>query len=219
MLRCPTPRAAAGWFAALLALPTLHAAGTVQVRCLDDKDRPVADAVTWLMPLDTTVAVTPPAQPAVIEQKGEEFHPYVTPVVVGTRVSFPNNDTVQHHVYSLSPAKRFEIPLYSGESKEAVRFDKPGVVTLGCNIHDWMVAYVVVLASPYFAKSDASGAAIISGLPAGRYRLTVWHPRHPDELTREVTVTGTEATPQVITLKLKPDRRIRRAPDATGEGY
>ena len=215
----PANRAAAGLLAALLTLPALRAAGTVQVRCLDDKDKPVADAVTWLTPLDTPVTVTPPAEPAVIEQKGEEFHAYVTPVVVGTRVSFPNHDTVQHHVYSLSPAKRFEIPLYSGESKEAILFDQPGVVTLGCNIHDWMVAYVVVLASPYYAKSDATGSATISNLPPGRYRLAVWHPRHPDELTREVTVTGTEATPQVITLKLKPDRRIRRAPDASGEGY
>jgi len=205
--------------AGLLILATARGAGTVQVRCLDDKDQPVADAVIWLTPLDRQVAVTPPAAPVVIEQKGEEFHPYVTPVVAGTRISFPNHDTVQHHVYSLSPAKRFEIPLYRGESKEAILFDRPGIITLGCNIHDWMAAYVVVLATPYYAKSDATGSAAIAGLPPGRYELAVWHPRHPDELKRAVTVSGTEAAPQVITLKLKPDRRIRRAPDATGEGY
>ena len=212
-------RAAASLLAALLVPPVLHAAGTIQVRCLDDKDRPVADAVTWLVPLDAPVTLTPPAEPVVIEQRGEEFHPYVTPVVVGTRIAFPNHDKVQHHVYSLSKPKHFEIPLYSGESKEPIVFDQPGVVTLGCNIHDWMVAYVVVLDSPYYAKSDTAGAATIAGLPPGRYRLAVWHPRHPDELTREVILTGNEAAPQVITLKLKPDRRIRRAPDASGEGY
>ena len=214
-IRCPV----AGLLACLLAIPAARAAGTVQMRCLDAKDLPVADAVTWLTPLDTTATVTPPAEPVVIEQKGEEFNPYVIPVVVGTRISFPNHDTVQHHVYSLSKPKRFEIPLYSGESKEAIVFDQPGVVTLGCNIHDWMVAYVVVLTSPYYTKSDATGSAVITGLPPGRYRLEVWHPRHPDELTREVIVSGAEATPQVITLKLKPDRRIRRAPDASGKGY
>lgn len=208
-----------GLLLGLLSLPAARADGTVQVRCLDAKDQPVADAVIWLTPLDTTATVTPPAEPLVIEQKGEEFHPYVTPVVVGTRISFPNHDTVQHHVYSLSKPKRFEIPLYSGESKEAIVFDQPGVVTLGCNIHDWMVAYVIVLTSPYYAKSDATGSAMITGLPPGHYRLAVWHPRHPDELTRDVVVAGAEANPQVITLKLKPDRRIRRAPDASGEGY
>jgi plastocyanin len=215
LARCFT----AGLLLGLLSLPPARAAGTVQVRCLDAKDQPVADAVIWLTPLDTTAAVTPPAAPVVIEQKGEEFHPYVTPVVVGTRISFPNHDTVQHHVYSLSKPKRFEIPLYSGESKDAIVFDQPGVVTLGCNIHDWMVAYVVVLTSPYYAKSDATGSAMLTDLPPGRYRLAVWHPRHPDELTRDVVVAGAEANPQVITLKLKPDRRIRRAPDASGEGY
>jgi plastocyanin len=210
---------AAGLLSGLLAAPAARAAGAVQVRCFDVKDQPVADAVIWLTPLDATVTVTPPAEPMVIEQQGEEFHPYVTPVVVGTRISFPNHDTVQHHIYSLSKPKRFEIPLYSGESKAAILFDQPGVVTLGCNIHDWMVAYVVVLATPYFARSGETGAAMITGLPPGRYRLEVWHPRHPDELTREVIVTGTEATPQIVTLKLKPDRRIRRAPDASGGGY
>ena len=208
--------------AALLgSLPAaaVRAAGTVQVHCVDTKNQPVADAVAWLTPLDVTPVLAPPAKPLVIEQQDQEFRPYVTPVVVGTRISFPNHDTVQHHVYSVSKPKPFEIPLYRGESKEAVLFDHPGIVTIGCNIHDWMIAYVLVLATPYYAKSADAGIAVISSLPPGHYRLEVWHPRLAAEVTRAVTVAETDTSPQVITMTLKPDRRIRRAPDASGGGY
>jgi plastocyanin len=197
----------------------VRAAGTVQVHCVDTKNQPVADAVAWLTPLDVTPVLAPPAKPLVIEQQDQEFRPYVTPVVVGTRISFPNHDTVQHHVYSVSKPKPFEIPLYRGESKEAVLFDHPGLVTIGCNIHDWMIAYVLVLATPYYAKSADAGIAVISSLPPGHYRLEVWHPRLAAEVTRAVTVAETDTSPQVITMTLKPDRRIRRAPDASGGGY
>ena len=196
-----------------------RAAGAVQVHCVDTKDQPVADAVAWLTPLDVMPVLAPPAEPLVIEQQDQEFRPYVTPVVVGTRISFPNRDTVQHHVYSVSKPKHFEIPLYRGESKEAVLFDHPGLVTIGCNIHDWMIAYVLVLATPYYAKSADAGIAVISSLPPGHYRLEVWHPRLAAEVTRAVTVAETDTSPQVITMTLKPDRRIRRAPDASGGGY
>jgi plastocyanin len=147
-----------------------RAAGAVQVHCVDTKDQPVADAVAWLTPLDVMPVLAPPAEPLVIEQQDQEFRPYVTPVVVGTRISFPNRDTVQHHVYSVSKPKHFEIPLYRGESKEAVLFDHPGLVTIGCNIHDWMIAYVLVLATPYYAKSADAGTALIGSLPPGHYR-------------------------------------------------
>lgn len=197
----------------------MRANGTVQVQCVDTKNQPVADAVAWLTPLDTTPLLAPPAEPLVIEQQGQEFRPYVTPVVAGTRISFPNHDTVQHHVYSVSKPKHFEIPLYRGESKDAVLFDNPGLVTIGCNIHDWMIAYVLVLATPYYAKSADAGTALIGSLPPGHYRLEVWHPRLAAEVTRAVVVAETDTSPQMITMTLKPDRRIRRAPDAADGGY
>jgi plastocyanin len=198
----------------------LHAAGTVQVVMKDDKGQPVPDAVASLTLLDAPPPpVTPPAEPVVILQENEEFSPYVTALVAGTRVAFPNHDKVQHHVYSLSKAKKFELPLYSGEAKELVVFDQPGVVALGCNIHDWMVAYVVVLATPYFDITGATGTVSLARLPAGRYRLEVWHPRLAATVNREVVITASDDATQVISVTLKPDRRIRRAPDATGGGY
>lgn len=213
----------AGWLVglALASLALARAAsdaGSVRVEIRDPKAAPVADAVASLVPLDRTAAVTPPAEPAVIVQDQEEFRPYVTAIVVGTHVSFPNRDKVQHHVYSHSKARRFEIPLYRGEAKAPVLFDQPGVVTLGCNIHDWMSAYVVVLATPHFATSKDDGLVTLAAVPAGRYRLEVWHPRIAATVTREVTVANDPAT-QVISVTLKPDRRIRRAPESGAGGY
>jgi plastocyanin len=196
------------------------AAGTVQVVLNDAKGKPVADAVASLTRLDAPVPTpTPPAEAAIITQKDEEFHPYVTPIIVGTRVNFPNEDSIQHQVFSQSEAKTFDIPLYRGAPKEAVLFDKPGVVTLGCNIHDWMKAYVVVLATPYFSKAVDDGKATIGQLPAGRYHLEVWHPLLAGKVDREIVIRATDDTTQVIALTLRPDRRIRRAPDAGGAGY
>jgi hypothetical protein len=155
----------------------------------------------------------------VITQEGEEFSPPVTPVVAGTRIVFTNRDKIQHHVYSLSKTKRFEVPLFGAESKPSVLFDQPGVVALGCNIHDWMSAYVVVLATPYFAKTPADGTVTLSGLPPGLYRLEIWHPRLASDTRRELTVAAGEAPVQTISVVLKPARRIPRHPDAAGGSY
>lgn len=194
------------------------ASGSVRVEIKDPKGTPVGDAVASLTPLDAPPALTPPAEPAVIVQDKEEYQPYVTAVVAGTRISFPNRDKVQHHVYSQSKAKPFEIPLYRGETPEPVRFDQPGVITLGCNIHDWMSAYVVVLATPHFEKSQGDGIVNLTALAPGRYRLEVWHPRATQTVTREVTIANDEAS-QAIAVTLKQDRRIRRAPEGGAGSY
>ncbi len=197
----------------------LRAAGTVRVVTKDPTGLAVPDAVAYVVALDAPVPVQPPAEPVAITQHDQMFDPYVTPVVVGTSVVFPNRDNVQHHVYSVSPAKKFEIPLYKGESTAAIVFDHPGPVTLGCNIHDWMVAYVFVLSTPYFAKTGADGAADITGLPPGRYRLEVWHPRLAGKVGRELTIAESGDTTQVVSVTLRPDRRIRRAPDGGSSDY
>lgn len=204
-------------FAPLLAVAATTG-GRVRVEIKDPKGAPVADAVASLLPLDAPVQVSPPGEPVVVTQDREEFQPYVTAVVTGTRVAFPNRDKVQHHVFSLSKPKPFDLGLYRGDPKELVTFDQPGVVTLGCNIHDWMSAYVVVLATPHFAKTAADGLAPIGSLPPGNYRLEVWHPRLKTTVTRDLTVTA-DALTQVISVTLGIDRRIRRAPESGAAGY
>ncbi|MBI5423401.1 MAG: methylamine utilization protein [Opitutae bacterium] len=184
----------------------------------DAKGELVPDAVISLYALDgQNSPPAEPGEPVEIVQKDQEYMPYVTVVRVGTEVVFPNKDSIQHHIYSLSKAKRFEKPLYAPGSHEAVLFDQPGIVTLGCNIHDWMVAYVVVLPTPYFAKTDAAGVAQLH-LPAGRYRIEVWHPRLSAPDVREAKI-GPGAAPLDYALKLKPDRRIRRTPEGKASGY
>ena len=205
------------------------AASDVSFKITDAKNSPVADAVVSLVPLDAPPAlslsngakISPPAAPLEISQSSQEFSAYVTPLVVGTTVVFPNRDNVAHQVYSLSPAKKITFPLYKPGNEGTVVFDQPGVVVLGCNIHDWMSAYVVVLATPLFAKSASDGAATIGGVAPGRYRAEVWHPRLAKIETRELTIADNASPPNALTfaLTLKADRRIRRAPDATGGGY
>lgn len=206
--------------ASAVAAPRL-AAGAVIVNVKDAKGQPVADAVISLVALDAAMPVPRPApgDPVVIAQHGQEFDPYVNAVVVGTRVGFPNHDKIHHQVYSLSTTKPFEIPLYGPGVTQTVLFERTGIVTLGCNIHDWMAAYIVVLETPWFAKTAAAGAASITALPAGRYRLDVWHPRLTGESRREVVVPAGDAATQTISVTLKADRRIRRAPDGAGGGY
>jgi plastocyanin len=177
----------------------------------------VADAVVSLHPLDGA-AVPPPTAAGEVAQQNQEFTAYVTVVQAGTRVVFPNKDTVQHHVYSLSKARKFELPLYNPGQNESIVFDTPGLVTLGCNIHDWMLAYLVVVPTPWFAKTDAQGLATVTA-PAGRYRLELWHPRLSAALAQEITLTAAATDQRDFALTLKPDRRIRRGGATKSGGY
>jgi hypothetical protein len=102
------------------------------------------------------------------------FVPHVLPIQTGTTVTFPNSDNVRHQVYSFSPAKRFQLPLYAGTPAAPVVFDKPGVVAIGCNIHDQMSAYLVVVDTPFFGRT-ADGRVELSGLPGGKYDVRVWY--------------------------------------------
>ena len=202
---------------ALLGAFARAGAGELSITAKNAKGEPVADAVVSLTPLDA--AVPPPVRDAAgeIGQKDQEYTSYVTVVQAGSKVVFPNMDSVQHHVYSLSKTKKFELPLYNPGAAESLVFEVPGLVTLGCNIHDWMLAYLVVVPTPYFAKTDGAGAARVSA-PAGRYRLELWHPRQAAPLAEEITLADTAATRE-FTLTLKPDRRIRRGPESKSGGY
>lgn len=155
-----------------------------------------------------------------MDQVNSQFVPAVLAVRAGSLVRFPNNDQIRHQVYSFSPAKKFELPLFQGTTAAPVRFDQAGLVTVGCNIHDWMLGYIVVLDTPYFGKSGSDGRVQIDA-PAGSYTLRVWHPRikgaalsEPlvltrDALQRRVTVQTTGTAPAVA----PPDDRVRALQD------
>ncbi len=154
-----------------------------------DDGAALADAVVLLTPL-AGARPAPPAE-AVIQQVNRTFLPLVTVVPVGSRVAFPNLDRIRHHVYSFSPAKKFDIKLYAGDPPAPVLFDRPGVVVLGCNIHDGMLAFVVVTEAPFFGKTGADGRVRLAGAGAGEYRAQLWHPRLGERLEeRRLTLQG-----------------------------
>ncbi len=146
-----------GTCAALAPLLAIPASIEAQVR--DPAGKPVADAVVFAMPASGPLE-TRGTRIVEVEQLDREFVPHVSVIQTGTSVSFPNRDPILHHVYSFSPAKSFESKLYTGKSPSEVRFDKPGIVTLGCNIHDWMLAHVAVVSTPHFARSNDRGVAL-----------------------------------------------------------
>jgi plastocyanin len=148
-------------------------AGMVTVNVATPSGAAAADAVIVLDPLDAT----PPMhrETAIIDQINKRFAPRVSVVRTGTTITFPNSDRIRHQVYSFSPAKTFSLKLYAGSPNTPVIFDHPGLVVLGCNIHDSMLAFVAVVDSPYFAKTTEAGTVSLS-LPAGRYRLLAWQP-------------------------------------------
>lgn len=155
-------------------MPLAHAA-TVSVQLQDTAGKQLADGIVFLESREAKHLAKPIAG-AEIAQISKQFAPRVLVVPVGTAVTFPNRDTVRHHVYSFSTIKPFEIKLYTGTSANPVVFDKPGIAVLGCNIHDNMSAWVLVVETPYFAYGDAKGAASLRDVPAGNYHLRVWHP-------------------------------------------
>ena len=146
----------------------------VEVRDLSGK--PLVDTVVFVTPVSGSAHRPAHTPRTSIDQVNKEFKPLVSIIETGTEVSFPNSDNVRHSIYSFSPAKPFSAKLYSGKQTPPVVFDNPGLVVLGCNIHDAMVAWVVVVDTPYFAKTGADGAAAIKGLKAGDYLLNVWYP-------------------------------------------
>lgn len=146
----------------------------LELSVVDDKGNPLKDAVAALVPAQKIDYAAVPT--AIMDQRQNMFVPGVLAIRVNTQVRFPNSDDVRHHVYSFSPAKKFELRLYHGMTADPVLFDKPGTVVLGCNIHDSMVAYIYVVETEYFAVADAQGKISLVA-PAGKYQLQVYHPQ------------------------------------------
>src|SRR6185437_15441331 len=133
--------------------------------------------------------------------KNLQFDPFVLIVPVGANVSFPNRDPVRHHVYSFSPTHPFELKLYGKDETRSVRFDKAGVVALGCNIHDNMVAFIKVVDTPFAAKTDDKGLAVLKGLPVGQVPVRIWHPYLKAARTSICTISWPEPEAGAATVR------------------
>jgi plastocyanin len=194
-------------------MPAVAAAGSLEVRVLGRDGAPVPEVAVYAEAADADSGAPAGAAPAAgretMNQRGLAFDPHVLVVQTGTQIVFPNNDDVRHHVYSFSPANRFDLTIDSGSvHAEPLVFDEPGLVTLGCNIHDNMLAYIRVVDTPHFAKTGGDGIASLA-VPAGRYQVHVWTPRLPQKslpepVAIEIAASGTSALDFLFGSKLYP---------------
>ncbi len=152
-------------------------AGGISATALDKDGAKMADVVIYATPVgDIPMPAAGALETVTIAQDHLQFTPYVTAIRTGTAIKFPNYDKIEHHVKSFSSAKEFEIKVYEKGTPPPVVFDKPGVVIVYCMLHGWMRAYVMVLDTPYFAKTEASGAVMLDKLKEGTYEIKAWHP-------------------------------------------
>jgi hypothetical protein len=197
--------------AAFLAAPLLAVAGDVVVDVRTPQGKPVVDAVVTVAAPHSGPLRFP--WPYRMAQQNLQFEPFVLIVPVGADVSFPNLDIVRHHVYSFSPAKTFELKLFGHDETRVVHFDKAGVVDLGCNIHDNMIAYIVVVDTPFAAKTNPAGEAVVRGVPAGTRSVRVWHPymRAPgNSVSLNMVVPGEGQVRQMVAAQLHPPPDMHR---------
>jgi plastocyanin len=193
----------------LLATPlaTVHAANpSVSGSVAGADGTAVAGAVVFVQTPPSASTVRPGTM-AVVDQVNKTFVPGVLPIVVGTSVRFPNHDQIHHHVYSFSPTKSFELPLYKGDDAPPVLFDKVGVVRIACNIHDWMSGIILVLPSPHFTVTGADGRFVLDDMPNGTYTLVAWHALSklkPEETAQTIQVDGAAVSNVSFTLPLSP---------------
>jgi hypothetical protein len=188
------------------ALGGIAAAATVEVQVLGQDGKPLPEAVVFLESREAKAAVKPLAS-IEIAQADKQFVQRVTVVPVGSAVQFPNRDKVRHHVYSFSPAKTFDLKLYIGTPANPVLFDRSGIAVLGCNIHDRMVAWVVIVETPYFGRTAANGKLKLDDVPPGNYQLRTWHADLPP---------GAAALEQSITVGVQGATATSRVPVVAG---
>jgi len=186
-------------------------ATSLAVAIQDPHGHAVQDAVVIAIPTHAAPAPVRAAH-AIMDQVDRTFVPNVLIVRTGTAVEFPNSDAVSHQVYSFSPAKRFELPLYRGQPHAPIVFDRPGIVVLGCNIHDSMTGYIYVTDSPWFGKSDGEGRWQ-ADVPAGDYRVIAWGPRFTgSDQTLGQQISVTEGRDTVVRIQLQQPLRPKLMP-------
>ena len=171
------------------------------------KTRDASNVVVWLTPLEGTGSAAPtpqsPPRPTLV-QHNKGFEPHVLVVPVGSLVEFPNHDPFFHNVFSLFDGKRFDLGLYEAGSTRDVRFDKPGISYIFCNIHAEMSAVVIAISTPYYGISDRKGQIVIPHVAPGRYMSHLWYeaamPEALSAFTREVTISEDNSTLGVLRL-------------------
>jgi plastocyanin len=188
------------------------------VQVLGTDNKPVADAVVYIDGSGENLTTT--GRAAIMDQQHKAFVPHVLAVPAGTLVDFPNTDTVNHYVYSFSDIKKFQFKLFKGDlEKHQMRFEKPGLVTLGCNIHDSMLGYIFVAPTPYVGVSDAKGQVTLSAPDKGEFDLAIWHERNNEDLDQLTQKINIEQMDQTIQIKFRKALKAERKMFHEGSDY
>jgi plastocyanin len=189
------------------------AASTLNAEVVGPAGEAIEDAAVFLVPVSAQKPARYAPLSAAVAQHDREFVPYLTVVQTGAAVSFPNQDPIRHHVYSFSKPKKFEIKLYAGDAPDPIIFDTPGVVTMGCNVHDWMLGYVLVVDTAWFGKTGADGRVQISAVEDGEYEGHIWHPRQRHEVApQHVGVNRAMREPLRFVIEVAPRKPHYKPP-------
>ena len=190
-----------------LLFATQAFAGDIVVRVTTPDGKPLPDAVVSA-PAKPGEPKPAPVGGLSMAQKSKQFAPFVLVAPVGSTVEFPNLDKFRHHVYSFSKGNKFELELYGREEKRVITFKTAGIVALGCNIHDQMVAFIRVVDTPWAAKSGADGVARLVATPAGSRRIDVWHPyaKAKDQTVAQTVDVSAGITTVTVVLDIAPPR-------------
>ncbi len=211
----------------LLVLALWHvelSAQTLEFSLRDDNGEPVSEAVIEVLLPESERSNYQSSASFTIDQQDKEFVPHITTAVAGSEISFPNSDAILHHVYSFSPARTFNIPLYGRGENDGFfeTFPEPGVVEIGCNIHDWMLAYIYIGETTLMGVTDDEGKVVLHDLPEGEFQLRIWHARLDavgNLMQTPLSLQAGQASSVSLQVSLQRDRRIRRAPSANRTRY
>lgn len=195
------------FFFACLLSPTV-ADASIAVLVLDRNGKPIPDVAVYAKSAGTEFTSAGTASVAIMDQVDKRFVPHLLVVQVGTLVEFPNSDPTAHHVYSFSRPNQFNLPLYKGDIQPSVRFTQEGIVILGCNIHDNMLGYILVVDTPLYAKTDADGRAVLETVLADELEVRIWSPRIRDTIDSLVEIVASEGDQQ-LTYQVVKRLRVR----------
>jgi plastocyanin len=191
---------------ASVSLTTPAFASVLIVRVIAPDGKPVRDAIVTMKAVGQAAPTPQISGVYRVEQRNTQFNPFISVVPVNAEVAFPNFDPFKHHVYSFSPTKRFELKLFAKDQTRSIRFEKAGIVAVGCNIHDSMSAYIFVTDTAWTARTDADGNSYFKNIPSRAVSVAVWHPfsRAPGGTeTRQISVDALSRT-EVFAIKLRP---------------
>ncbi len=206
------------FFFACLLTPTV-AYASIAVLVLDRNGKPIPDVAVYAKSTGTVFTSAGTASVAVMDQVDKRFVPHLLVVQVGTLVEFPNSDRIGHHVYSFSRPNQFKLPLYKGEIQPSIRFTQEGIVTLGCNIHDNMLGYILVVDTPLYAITGVDGRAVLETGLSDELEVRIWSPRIRDTLDSLVEIVAPTSDDSQITYQVAKKLRQRHDEETVASSW